>query len=420
MALLCRFVPGQKLQVKLQRLDISTYTLRNRFIRTISDPYGFYDTRFFRKNPLNSTKLSTFTKSVPYFWNLCSWKKENSNVIIKNSSFSKNSANVGGAVYVDSSTAVISTSTFADNTAKSGEGGAIYSSKWTHIENSTFLRNTADAKGGAIYTNYIQFGQNVFFINNTAKDHGGAVYTDYISNNICNINFNGNKVTADFGGAIYINKKSGNVYFINSTFISNSATAGDGGAIYSDSGSTNIILINSIFKNNHANGGKEKRYGGAIRCCNRLTVDNCTFIDNWAENLGGAIYTNTIDSIKNSVFISNHAKEGGAIYVNNKCSMSITNSYFNSNKATDGRGGAIYTDSKSTSLTINNNAIRTVNFANITLSRLNGSWISDADNTNKFFTGVPTLEQKELTSILLLPVHWRFSLLLWQKVLSLS
>ena len=32
MALLCRFVPGQKLQVKLQRLDISTYTLRNRFI----------------------------------------------------------------------------------------------------------------------------------------------------------------------------------------------------------------------------------------------------------------------------------------------------------------------------------------------------------------------------------------------------
>jgi len=279
-----------------------------------------------------------------------------SNVIIKNSSFSKNSANVGGAVYVDSSTAVISTSTFADNTAKSGEGGAIYSSKWTHIENSTFLRNTADAKGGAIYTNYIQFGQNVFFINNTAKDHGGAVYTDYISNNICNINFNGNKVTADFGGAIYINKKSGNVYFINSTFISNSATAGDGGAIYSDSGSTNIILINSIFKNNHANGGKEKRYGGAIRCCNRLTVDNCTFIDNWAENLGGAIYTNTIDSIKNSVFISNHAKEGGAIYVNNKCSMSITNSYFNSNKATDGRGGAIYTDSKSTSLTINNNA----------------------------------------------------------------
>ena len=35
--------------------------------------------------------------------------------------------------------------------------------------------------------------------------------------------------------------------------------------------------------------------------------------------------------------------------------MSIKNSYFNSNKATDGRGGVIYTDSKSTSLTISNN-----------------------------------------------------------------
>ncbi len=277
------------------------------------------------------------------------------NVIVKNSSFSKNSAARGGAVYVDSSSAVISTSTFTDNTAKFGEGGAIFSSKWTHIENSTFLRNTANAKGGAVYTEYIQFGLNVFFINNTAKDHGGAVYTDYISNNVCNINFIGNKVTADFGGAIYINKKSGDVSFINSTFISNSATAGDGGAIHSDSGSTNIILINSVFKNNYANGGKEKRYGGAVRCKNRLTVDNCTFIDNWAENLGGAIYTDLVDSIKNSVFISNHAKEGGAIYVNNKCTMSITNSYFNNNKATDGRGGAIYTDSKSTSLTIDNN-----------------------------------------------------------------
>lgn len=275
-------------------------------------------------------------------------------VLVKNSSFSKNSALTGGAIYADSSNVVISTSTFADNDAKK-EGGAIFSSKWTHVEKSTFLRNIAKGKGGAIYTSYIQFGNDVFFTNNSANDHGGAVYTDYISNTVCNINFNGNKVTSDFGGAIYINKKSGDVSFINSTFMANSATAGDGGAIYSDSGSTNIILINSIFKDNHANGGREKRYGGAIRCCNKLTVDNCTFIGNWAENLGGAIYTNTLDSIKNSVFISNYAKEGGAVYVNNKCTMSVTNTYFNSNKANDGRGGAIYTDSKSTSLTINNN-----------------------------------------------------------------
>ena len=48
---------------------------------------------------------------------------------------------------------------------------------------------------------------------------------------------------------VVFNKISGDVSFINSTFIANSATAGDGGAIFSDSGSTNIILINSIFKN---------------------------------------------------------------------------------------------------------------------------------------------------------------------------
>lgn len=35
---------------------------------------------------------------------------------------------------------------------------------------------------------------------------------------------------------------------------------------------------------------------------------------------------------------------------------------------------------------INDNNIKTVNFENLTLSRLNGSWSGDVDNTNKFFT----------------------------------
>ncbi|WP_407374398.1 hypothetical protein [Methanobrevibacter sp.] len=86
-----------------------------------------------------------------------------------------------------------------------------------------------------------------------------------------------------------------------------------------------------------------------------MFIEYCRFTGNWAENYGGAIYANLLGHIKSSYFESNHAKEGGAVYVNNKCTITLEKSYFKSNYCNE-RGGAIYTDSKSTSMYINNNA----------------------------------------------------------------
>ena len=91
--------------------------------------------------------------------------------------------------------------------------------------------------------------------------------------------------------------------FYSSVFKNNHANAGDGGAVHSDSGSTTLFFTNCTFTSNYANGGKEKRYGGAVRSKGGINVHNCTFKDNWAENYGGAIYTETAGEIKNSVFI---------------------------------------------------------------------------------------------------------------------
>ena len=266
-------------------------------------------------------------------------------VLVVDSTFDGNSAKEGGAIFGDGARVIVDRSIFRKNIAKNGSGGAIYSDKWAHAGNSTFSANTATGKGGAIYTNYIQFNGGTLFVNNSANGHGGAVYTDKIGKLVTGVDFENNQVTDNFGGAIYINKNSGDVYFTNCRFSKNHAHAGDGGAIFADSGSTDIHLQNCIFKDNYAEGGKETRFGGAIRICNKLYVYNSTFTGNWADK-GGAIYASTIDYIRDSVFLSNHAKEGGAVYMNNKCTLTVERSYFEDNDARDGHGGAIYIDSK--------------------------------------------------------------------------
>lgn len=276
-------------------------------------------------------------------------------LIVKRSSFEKNEGSEGGAFYVGGSYAIVDDSIFKNNKAKSAHGGAVYANKWAHIGNSTFIANTAENRGGAVYTDYIQFDDGASFINNSGKGHGGAIYTKTMAKTASNLYFEGNHADSDYGGALYINNKCGDVYLYNSEFIANHANRGDGGAIYSDSGSTRLHLISCNFTNNYASGGSEKRYGGAVRSKDTLYIENSIFKENYAENYGGAVYADLVASITDSYFESNHAKEGGAIYVNNKCTMTIKNSYFKSNYCNE-RGGAIYTDSKSASLTITNNA----------------------------------------------------------------
>ena len=120
-----------------------------------------------------------------------------------------------------------------------------------------------------------------------------------------------------------------------------------------------------MFKNNRASGtwGRDQ-YGGAIYCTN-LKCNNCTFEDNYSNDDAGAIYIHDGDKteIRNSKFIRNNAElSGGAIscvdvYCNN-CTFEnnyasnlggainggygahVQNSRFKNNKAGDD-GGAL-------------------------------------------------------------------------------
>ncbi|MBR3213689.1 MAG: Ig-like domain repeat protein, partial [Methanosphaera sp.] len=79
----------------------------------------------------------------------------------------------------------------------------------------------------------------------------------------------------------------------------------------------------------------------------KLTINNCTF-KNHQSNKGAAIYNYANLTITNSKFSYNTATEsGGAIYSNFETSLKITNCTFNNNTAKY-NGGAIYTTGNNT------------------------------------------------------------------------
>lgn len=138
------------------------------------------------------------------------------------------------------------------------------------------------------------------------------------------------------GGGVS-NGTSGTLKVMNSTFTQNSSN--NGGAIYNNTG--DLIVINSVFYGNTAD------YGGAIYSSSSLTVTNSTFSGNIATDPGGgvggggAIYS-TGGFIKNSTFSGNSASTNGGAINNQDGNLAITNSTFYNN-FTDTIGGAIYT-----------------------------------------------------------------------------
>ena len=147
----------------------------------------------------------------------------------------------------------------------------------------------------------------------------------------------------------------------------------------------NITLRNITFKNGcsyHSYNNKLNNHGGVIRLNykNKLTIENCKFINNSSEENGGAIYNRGMLTLSESEFNNNKAKSGGAIYVEYN-ELTIENSLITENQVKN-MGGAIY-----------NNA----------LLRIKKSTISE--NMSKSFgggaihnTGVLTIDESRLNN----------------------
>ncbi|RAP50095.1 MAG: hypothetical protein BZ136_02100, partial [Methanosphaera sp. rholeuAM74] len=163
------------------------------------------------------------------------------------------------------------------------------------------------------------------------------LYSDGIPiTNPITINGNGFTINANYLARIF-NITSTNVTINDITF-TNANTSGDGGAILW-TGSVGTIK-NSRFYNNSA----DNRGGGifligvdADNPCENVTVDNCTFIDNFAGfNGAGVDWSSNSQNgrLLNSTFINNTAlRSGGALFWNGH-NGTIENTVFENNKAT--------------------------------------------------------------------------------------
>ena len=280
------------------------------------------------------------------------------NAYVKNTLFVSNEAwTDGGAFYGGGNiylTHCLFNSNQCDGALSSCEGGAVYAETSLNAMNCTFHDNYAFDRGGALYCEGPVNIYNSTFESNIAGDYGGAIYSKG-SVRINPSRFDGlchfiNSLVFDDGGAIYADE---GVYGFDASFISNSAVV-DGGAIFSHI----VDLDNCSFYNNSIAGSVFKCYGGAIRAYTAKVI-NCIFRENYSENHGGAIFTNTFsDAVKNCTFYFNQAREdGGAVYINNENDVLFTQCTFIINRCKD-QGGAIYLDSCSSRIRLENNLFK--------------------------------------------------------------
>ena len=203
-----------------------------------------------------------------------------SNVMIVDTNFKMNRAQVGAAIGVLDGNISISNSQFVNNTAMSNLFGglsygvillfeskaSIVNSQFTHntamfggvlaalnssihVARSTYSYNKAERGGGVMSTTESSFSiTNSTFTNNSAAINGGVMSTSESSFNITNSTFTNNSADG-VGGVLSTTESSFNI--TNSTFTNNSAAI-DGGVMSTSESSFNIT--NSTFTNNSADG----------------------------------------------------------------------------------------------------------------------------------------------------------------------
>ncbi len=162
------------------------------------------------------------------------------------------------------------------------------------------IQNGSFGSGAGAYLCCNSRFMNCKFLNNNANGFGGAAYIisafyDNATVKFTNCTFSGN--TGSLGGALC---DMTGAHFLNCRFTNNAAMT-KGGAYYVFANKESRI-INSIFDHNNA------KLGGGMYNKGNITMVNCDFVNNEAEEDGGGMYNETkYSKIYNSIFWGNIA-----------------------------------------------------------------------------------------------------------------
>ena len=243
----------------------------------------------------------------------------NSRIWVEDTTFEKNSADIGAVVYGHESNITTYNSNFIYNEAFS-QGGALAAYKClVHIAVCTFSGNGAVEEGGVILTTESSFYiADSFFSTNLAESIGGVIFSSggsfYITDSIFSDNI------APLGGVISFRK--GFIHIADSSF----SNTYHGGVIVSD---TSLFKVsNSSFNNNSAdNGGVIYSVESSFHITDSTFNNNSATLGGAIHSVGGSFY------IINSTFRKNRGSttEGGVIAASSGSSFHVANSSFNNN-----------------------------------------------------------------------------------------
>lgn len=306
------------------------------------------------------TATLTFTTSADFTGNSAVsdggaiyWHKSSSPSFASGTSFTSNSAENGGAIYLISALTLTDTNgyIFRDNTA-SGNGGAIYTQKALTLNDFTQSDpNEASECGGFAYVTGKITLTSADISHQTGKN-GGALYGAgdiTIDGSRLHENTSDTSENGSGGGAVYA---SGSLTITGSDFYGNThaSSAGGsnedgGGAVYAKGP---VDIRSSRFYDNRST----NHNGGAVLALNASSVSITTtlFSQDEAAIYGGAVSIRNVTSIaiSKTTFYENIANgnSGGALHVAESSTLSISEAYFYHNRAFYGDGGAIYFDSE--------------------------------------------------------------------------
>ena len=175
----------------------------------------------------------------------------------------------GGAIYKSGNTCTLTGCSFTSDTANSG--GAVYLSTSTYLTavNDTFIGNYARAFGGAIHGWESTFLNRCVFLSNEAVNGGGAAFLS----GSCNVNscrFQGNR-GGSFGGAIRAGSSSSSCSFFSTLFSGNTAT--NGGALGLGNTGSGASFGNCTFAGNSATAGNSMNAVGTPPMLNCIIWD---------------------------------------------------------------------------------------------------------------------------------------------------
>jgi predicted outer membrane repeat protein len=295
-------------------------------------------------NDLLDTNTATGTTPLGLGGGL--YQNGDNGVTITNTTFNKNSAIQGGAIFADSGAFVLTGDTFTGNNAMGSsrddaDGGAVFiDSDSMTIINSTFTGNGAPLSGTPPLP----------------EGNGGAIYVDtrasIIGGSITKNSANG------YGGGLYENN---GVLTMQGTSVTNNIASSGGGGIDTE----DFASLASLVVTGNTAGAKATMSlpastgsGGGLYVNYKATITNSIITSNQAirgvstdTSEGGGVYNNDNSSWTGDRIQYNVADDGGGMY-ENRDAVSFQQTLIANNTANHD-GGGVYEDNSTTDTTAN-------------------------------------------------------------------